>query len=318
MFRRREELLALYLGIDTSNYTTSAALFDGERMIQRKKLLPVRVGELGLRQSDAVFEHTRQLPELVEACFQEAAPASLSAVGVSVRPRDQQGSYMPCFLAGESAARSVAAAFHIAAHPFSHQAGHIAAALYSTGNMQLIERPFICFHFSGGTTDCLLVSPDSTHVFSIELLACSLDLKAGQAVDRVGRMLGLPFPAGAELSALAEKSEKEFRIRPAFKGENVSLSGVENRCEALLRDGAPAEDVARFCLAFICRAAEEMTEHALSRCGNLPVIYAGGVMCSSYIRAHLTEKYGGAFADPAFSSDNAAGIAALAMVKDRK
>lgn len=310
--------MALYLGIDTSNYTTSAALFDGEKMVQHKKLLPVREGELGLRQSDAVFEHTRQLPMLVEACFQQTAPASLSAVGVSVRPRDQKGSYMPCFLAGESAARSVAAAFHIAAHSFSHQAGHIAAALYSTKNMQLFERPFICFHFSGGTTDCLLVSPDSAHVFSVKLLACSLDLKAGQAVDRVGRMLGLPFPAGAALSALAEESEREYRIRPAVKGADVSLSGVENRCTALLREGAPAADIARFCLAYICEAASRMTEYALSTCGSLPIIYAGGVMCSSYIRPRLAEKYGGAFADPVFSSDNAAGIAVLAMVKDAK
>lgn len=308
--------MSLYLGIDTSNYTTSAALFDGERIYQEKKLLPVREGELGLRQSDAVFAHTRQLPELMEACFSGAPAAPVAAVGFSARPRDQQGSYMPCFLAGEAAARSAAAACHVPAYDFSHQAGHIAAALYSTGNLPLLSRPFICFHFSGGTTDCLLVSPHAEHIFSVRQLAASLDLKAGQAVDRVGRMLGLPFPAGAALSALAEGSSREFRIRLPFKGADVSLSGVENRCAALLREGAPAEDVARFCLAHICEAADRMTENAIAACGKLPVIYAGGVMCSSYIRPRLQEKYGGAFAEPAFSSDNAAGIAVLAMMKD--
>lgn len=310
--------MSLYLGIDTSNYTTSAALYDGEQIYQQKKLLPVREGELGLRQSDAVFEHTRQLPGLMEACFAKAPAAQVAAIGFSARPRDQEGSYMPCFLAGEAAARSAAAACHVSAHAFSHQAGHIAAALYSAGEMQLFERPFICFHFSGGTTDCLLVSPDVEHIFSIRQLAASLDLKAGQAIDRVGRMLGLPFPAGAALSALAESSSREFHIRLPFKGADVSLSGVENRCAALLREGAPAGDVARFCLAHICEAADRMTENALAACGKLPVIYAGGVMCSSYIRPRLHEKYGGAFAEPAFSSDNAAGIAVLAMMKDSR
>jgi N6-L-threonylcarbamoyladenine synthase len=310
--------LGAYLGIDTSNYTTSVALLDGEHILQRKKLLPVREGELGLRQSDAVFEHTRQLPALLEECCREAPSARLAAVGFSARPRDQEGSYMPCFLAGESAARSVAAACHITAYSFSHQAGHIAAALYSTGNMQLFESPFICFHFSGGTTDCLLVSPDAGRVFSVELLAASLDLKAGQAVDRVGRMLGLPFPAGAALSALAEQSGQEYRVRLTFRGDDVSLSGVENRCETMLRSGAAAPDIARFCLEHICEAASRMTENALRRCGELPLIYAGGVMCSSYIRPRLSAKYGGAFADPAFSSDNAAGLAVLAMVKELK
>lgn len=76
-------------------------------MRQQKQLLPVREGELGLRQSDAVFAHVKQLGALVEALF-EAGPPPLAGVGASVRPRDAEGSYMPCFLVGEAVAQSVA------------------------------------------------------------------------------------------------------------------------------------------------------------------------------------------------------------------
>lgn len=310
--------MSLYLGIDTSNYTTSVAVCDEERIVQRKSLLPVKEGELGLRQQDAVFEHTRMLPDLVAECFGRFRKHPVLAVGASARPRDAEGSYMPCFLAGMSAARAVAASWHAPFFEFSHQAGHIAAALYSAGRFDLIGSSFICFHFSGGTSECLLVSPDPEHVFQVKLIAASLDLKAGQAIDRVGKMLGLPFPSGAALSELAQAGTQEFRAEPAFKGNDVSFSGVENKCAAMLRNGMPAQDVARCCLAHICAAADRMTENALRDYGDLPVVYAGGVMSSSYIRERLQNKYGGLFAEPVYSSDNAAGIALLTMVRSKK
>ena len=95
-----------FLGIDTSNYTTSVAVYDSEanKVYQTKKLLPVKQGELGLRQSDAVFHHTKQLPDMVELLFAEHDFAP-EAVSVSVRPRNIEGSYMPCFLCGEGFAR---------------------------------------------------------------------------------------------------------------------------------------------------------------------------------------------------------------------
>ncbi|WP_195283378.1 peptidase M22 [Harryflintia acetispora] len=300
--------MALYFGIDTSNYTTSAALLSGTgALVQHKRLLPVREGQLGLRQSDAVFEHTRQLPEMIEACFGERR-APLTAVGASVRPRDAEGSYMPCFLCGSGAARILGAAFGVPVYSFSHQAGHVAAALYSSGRLDLMEKRFICFHFSGGTTDCLLVSPGEP--LQITLAATSLDLKAGQAVDRVGKMLGLRFPAGPKLSELALRFGEPKALRPVFKGEDASLSGVENQCAALLQRGAPPEEVAAHCLSYILAVARRMAENARLRFGELPVVYAGGVMSSLFLRPVL-EREGGAFAAPEFSSDNAAGIAVL-------
>lgn len=303
------------VGIDSSNYTSSCAVWQaGEIVANEKQLLPVKNGELGLRQSDAVFHHVKNLPAIIEAALSGAHTPS--AVGVSVRPRDAQGSYMPCFLAGASMARAMAAALKIPLYEFSHQAGHIAAALYSAGRLDLLEQKFIAFHVSGGTTEALLVTPDADTSVHCELIAKSLDLKAGQAVDRVGQLLGLPFPAGMALDALAVQGKSPMRPRPVFKDCDVHFSGLENQAAELLRRGACAQDIARYCIDYILAALDGMTEGLLKKYGELPLLFAGGVMSNSTICAALTEKYGAHFAKPAFSSDNAAGIAVLTARKE--
>ena len=221
------------LGIDTSNYTTSSAVWQNGSGTQQKKLLPVKQGELGLRQSDAVFHHVRQLPEVLEQLPWETI--NISAVGVSNRPRSQEGSYMPCFLAGYGTAKAIALSLHVPLFCFSHQQGHIAAALHSCGRLDLLKSRFVAFHVSGGTTEAVLVEPDAEQIFRAEIVAQSLDLKGGQAVDRVGALLGLPFPSGCELEKLAKASGKKFRIRPSLKGADCSLSGIENCCEKMRR-----------------------------------------------------------------------------------
>lgn len=306
--------MAFYLGLDTSNYTTSVALYDGEqRVVQNKKLLAVKDGALGLRQSDAVFSHVKQLGALVEELLADGCPA-LSGVGVSVRPRDAEGSYMPCFLVGELVAQTVASVGGLPLTRVSHQSGHIAAALFSAGKLDLVGERFVGFHLSGGTTECLLVQPDDKRVFSVTLIAQSSDLKAGQAVDRVGGMLGLPFPAGRYLEALALKSGHTFKVKPSFKGADCSLSGIENRCQRMLTEGEKPHDIARYCIDSICAVVDHMTAYVRETYGELPIVYSGGVMSNSIIREKITAKYGGYFAEPQFSSDNAAGVAVLAKI----
>ena len=311
-----------FLGIDSSNYTSSAALYaTGAGVCANcRRLLPVKAGELGLRQSDAVFHHVKNLPGIVEDAMRMGRERfggafSLSGIGVSVRPRDAAGSYMPCFLAGEAIARGMAAGLDLPIHRFSHQAGHIAAALYSSGRMDWMGKRFIAFHVSGGTTEAVLVSPDGETVFRCEIAAQSLDLKAGQAIDRIGGMLGLPFPAGPALEKLALTGESPLRVKPSFKGADCCLSGLENQSRRLLEQGAAPADVARFALEAVCAALDGMAARLLERYGELPLMFAGGVMSNSIIRERLTEKYGAAFAEPAFSADNAAGIALLAATR---
>ena len=202
------------LGIDTSNYTTSVAVYDSENglMLQKKLLLPVKKGEKGLRQSDAVFHHTSRLYPLVQEIFSEYC-GEIDAIGVSEKPRNIEGSYMPCFLVGVNAAKCIGAAMKKPVFGFSHQDGHIAAALYSSGKLNLINEKFIAFHISGGTSEMLLVTPDSEGTFDIKIIGNTLDLNCGQAVDRAGVMIGLSFPCGKELEKLALNCNALSQVR---------------------------------------------------------------------------------------------------------
>lgn len=309
---------AEFLGIDTSNYTTSAAVYvSGENKVyQAKKLLPVKEGELGLRQSDAVFHHTKQLPEMIEQLFDRNPVERPVAVTASARPRNTEGSYMPCFLCGEGFARSYAAIEKIPMYAASHQTGHILAALYSADRLDLVKKKFIAFHVSGGTTDCLLCSPDEENVLSIAEIGTSLDLKAGQAVDRIGVMLGLKFPCGIELEKLAQKADKHFKVRSVLREGNCSLSGVENKCRAMLQSGEKPENIAAYCLDFIAGTIVDMTSYAVREYGDLPLIFAGGVMSDVIVRDIIVSRFPEAnFAEPEFSCDNAAGTAIYAYLK---
>ena len=308
--------MSVCLGLDTSNYTTSAALFDTETgtVLQNKMLLPVGENQLGLRQSDAVFYHTKQLPEILTKLF-DRTDMKPAAVAASVRPRNAEGSYMPCFLCGEGMARSISAVNHIPFFSTSHQIGHVLAALYSAKKLFWRHQRFLAFHVSGGTTDCLLIEPDEQEIIRATRIASSLDLKAGQAVDRVGLMLGLRFPCGTELERLAAGSVRDYKIRPVLKGADCCLSGIENQCAKMLQDGNPGADIARYCLQYIAAALEGMTQEVLEAYGSLPLLYAGGVMSNLYIKDKIQLRFSAEFAEPAFSCDNAAGIAVFAALK---
>ena len=223
---------------------------------------------------------------------------------------------MPCFTVGHGTARALAAACGVPLYTFSHQQGHIAAALWSSDRLDLLGKQFIAFHVSGGTTEAVLVEPRPDDPLHAEICAQSLDLKGGQAVDRVGKLLGLPFPAGPALEALAEKSSRTFLVRPSMKGADCSLSGIENRCQRLVQQGTPPEDVARFCLDSLFAALDAMAKALLRQYPGLPLVFAGGVMSNRYLREKLQARYQASFAEPAFSSDNAAGVAVLAALQE--
>lgn len=311
--------MSRFLGLDTSNYTTSAAVWEDGCIRQEKQLLPVRPGEMGLRQSDAVFHHTRQLPEVLERLLAES-PGGFQAVAASDRPQQKEGSYMPCFLVGWGAARQLAAVLGVPLYRFTHQQGHVAAALYGAGALELLDKPFLAFHVSGGTTDALLVEPDAQEILRCRVVGHSLDLKAGQLIDRVGGMLGLAFPAGPALERLAASAAETPKKppRPCLRGCDCHLSGVENQCRDRLERGESPAAIARFCLDSVGAAVAGMTEALLEEYGPLPLVYAGGVMSNSRLREQLTARFGGRFAPPAFSADNGAGIACLCHIAEER
>ena len=174
------------LGLDTSNYTTSAAVFDGEGGCNAGRLLSVRPGELGLRQSDALFQHVKQLPEQFEKLEQGGWLQDIRAVGASTRPRAVEGSYMPCFLAGASQGQSLARTLGVPFFAHSHQQGHLAAAAWSAGHLELLDRPFLAWHLSGGTTELLLVRPDGVTV--------QAEILPGSSLTAPACVWGWPFP----------------------------------------------------------------------------------------------------------------------------
>ena len=303
------------IGIDTSNYTTSVAIMgiDGAPMANIKRLLPVDAGQCGLRQSDALFAHVKALPVLMREAEPLLADLEIRAVGVSTRPRNVEGSYMPVFLAGCAVAESLSATMGVPLYSFSHQCGHIMAALCSAGRLDLLDSEFTALHASGGTTELLRVK-GTGHGFSAELIGGTLDLNAGQVIDRVGVMLGMPFPCGRHLEAEALRFEG-VPHRPAIsrKGMHINLSGVENMAERLRRDGKDAPEIAAFVLDYVGRAVEKIIAESVAVYGKGPIVCAGGVMCNSIIRRMLQSKHDVYFAEPDMSSDNAVGIAALAL-----
>ena len=317
----------LFLGIDTSNYTTSAALCDdtGNILVNCKVPLPVAEGARGLRQSDAVFHHVKNLPEAAESYRStlRESDEKLIAVGCSYAPRDVEGSYMPCFLAGVAAAEFAAATDNLPLYRVSHQAGHIMAALNSACRNSGADRDllmngrFLAFHVSGGTTDVLLCEPDDTLIFRITQIGGTRDINGGQAIDRTGVKMGLHFPCGAEMDQAALSfSGKIARTKLSVDGTWCNLSGLENKAESLYKATCSVEETSAYTLDFIARTLEKITLNALAEYGNMPVIYAGGVMSSQYIRRTLA-KYG-MFADAQYSSDNAAGVALLTAELHRR
>lgn len=301
-----------FLGIDTSNYTTSFAFYENGKVTQVKRLLPVKEGEKGIRQSDAVFHHTKAYPGLLKELLSQTGN-NIEGVGVSVSPTTMQGSYMPCFLVGEGVATAISQSCGVPLFKFSHQQGHIVAALYSAKKTELLNSLFLAFHVSGGTTDLVLCSPSAENIISTEQVSSSSDLKAGQAVDRIGVKMGLCFPAGVKLEELALKSKKDYKNKIKLIDGKCSFSGLQNKCEKMLLDGEAREDVSKFLLCYIADAVIAMTKDALQKIGAMPVIYAGGVMSNSIIQQKVSEEIKNSyFAQPQFSCDNAAGVAFLA------
>ena len=303
-----------FVGIDTSNYTTSCAVCteSGKIVANLKEPLPVRAGECGLRQSDAVFAHVRNLPTLMSRLREATEGRDVIGVGCSVRPREAEGSYMPCFLAGRAAAESYAAAIGVPVMEFSHQDGHVMAALYSSGaSEKLLKAPFAAFHVSGGTTEMLLVTPRDVG-FSIELIGGTDDLNAGQAIDRVGVMMGLAFPSGREMEQLAAQNEKKIpKPRICVRDGVCNLSGLQNLAEKLWTESADRALVSAYVLSFVGETLAGMTAHLDLKHPDIPIVYAGGVMSNRLIQARLAKRESTYFAEPPFSADTAAGVALL-------
>ena len=305
----------IFLGIDTSNYTTSVAVMNAEgRLLANIKYpLPVKAGEHGLRQSDAVFAHVKNLPLAMNDAKEIIADNKILAVGVSARPRNLDGSYMPCFLSGVAAATTAAVAVNVPLYTFSHQCGHVMAALFSSGRLDLLNKEFAAFHVSGGTTELLKVFPENGG-FVAEHIGGTKDLNAGQVIDRIGVMMDMPFPAGRHIEEYALKNEIKIpKKKVSSEGLWINLSGLENVAKKLYGDTSSKELTSAFVLEYVGNSLYALCEAYEEKFGRSEFVFSGGVMSNSIIKDKLKKSFVSSFAEPALSADNAVGIAYLAL-----
>lgn len=323
--------MRLSLGIDTSNYKTSVAVVsqDGDILFNKRSFLDVKKGERGLRQSEAFFQHVNKLPDLLsEIMADKRIREDIRCVAVSNRPRPVEGSYMPVFNAGVSAARILSMALAVPMYEFSHQEGHIEAARYYS-EMRDAD-PFVCFHFSGGTTEAVAVEKSSGR---FQIVGGTIDISYGQVLDRLGVAMGFDFPCGGDIDEMAVSQaragqETSATFAPSFspikvKDCFVNLSGAETQGQRLLEElklggEIPARSAERFAselMYTVCRSIEDMTAQICEKYGIKDFIFAGGVSSSKYLREYMSGRLEGkvnlAFAEPELSQDNAVGTALL-------
>ncbi len=305
----------IFIGIDTSNYKTSVAAVDekGSILCNLQQYLEVKKGERGLRQSAAFFQHVNNLPGLLDGCFAALNGEKPVCIAVSSTPRPQEGSYMPVFNAGVSAAKILSAALHIPCYTFSHQEGHIEAVRFFSPLRDVDE--MLSFHFSGGTTEALLVKNGR-----ISIIGGSRDIAFGQVLDRVGVKLGMEFPCGEEMDKIASRltGSEPFvseNILPPIKCNDgfINLSGIETCCQRAA-EKTDSEELISMLFMRIGEAICAMTEQLSHKYGISRVLYAGGVSASRFIRRYIRSRLPQTeicFGEPALSTDNAVGTAIL-------
>lgn len=303
------------LGIDTSCYATSCALMslDGQVLANQKRMLSVDMGERGLRQSEAVFQHLRQLPLVLAYCFQAAGPMQLLAVAASSKPLDKPDSYMPVFVAGASFASAIATAQGLPCYATSHQQGHFSAARLE---QESLPARIAGIHLSGGTCQLVLIEGDR-----LQLLADTRDLSAGQLLDRLGVRLGLSFPAGAGMEQLAKGRVASGCYPSSVKEGQVSFSGVEAAALRDLDQGLlDGPQLASELFDVIKRSLGKMIIYAQEQTKVWNVLITGGVAASSLLKGsltrHMAKRAKGIrlhFSRPEYAGDNAAGVAAIAL-----
>ena len=302
------------LGMDTSCYTTSCALVttEGKILAFSRRLLTVEDGARGLMQSQGLFQHVKNLPQMVQNVMTDVPDAEICAVCASTRPRPAEDSYMPVFRAGESQARAAASLLRVPFYPTSHQEGHVRAAMVDSGIDE--NKPFLALHLSGGTTEILLCQSGQ-----LTLLGGSLDLHASQLVDRTGVRMNMPFPAGPSLEKLAMKGTAQGLIGVSIKGVSCNMAGAENKINRFIEDGTMApEQIAAEVFDFLCRSIIRMIAAASEQTGTKQALLAGGVASSTLLREMLLNRAKKirlncrlCFARPELSGDNAVGVALL-------
>ena len=302
----------MILAVDTSCYTTSMIVIDretGQILFELNKNLAVKPGERGLRQSEGFFQHVHQLTASFEALSHSVDAKKISAIAVSTRPRPLESSYMPVFHAGLLFCTNLSNALGIPLGTYSHQEGHLMAAIRTSG---LTSSPewFYGLHLSGGTTEILKVKTLDDG-FEETLVGGTLDLNFGQLIDRIGVKLGIQFPCGKEMDALAKLEPHDDAYKMKLKTDlTFNLSGLENKYMQLLE----THSASYICTHIFNTIAGILMLLIKPLPSEYPIVLSGGVASNSLICSLLKRELNDKtlyFAQPEYARDNALGIAEL-------
>ncbi len=312
-------MIKYYMGIDTSNYTTSIGIIDDNEHIlfDARKLLIVKDRAHGLRQQEAVFQHMNNLPILIDELTKDIDINKIDTISVSSKPRNVNDSYMPVFVVGKNQAFILSRVLNKSLKEFSHQEGHIAAGLL---NCKRVPERFLSLHISGGTTEILIVKSFAEN-FDIKLVGGTLDINFGQLIDRIGVYLGFKFPSGKELESFSKKGQLlDIHIPISIKNNTWSnLSGLENYFIKLIDSkNFKNEDIVYTLFHTISRIIEVLIKNTTSEFNIKDIIITGGVSANTYIRNYLrdTIDLNIIFPQVNLSTDNGVGIALLGKLKE--
>lgn len=310
-----------FMGIDTSCYTSSIAIVDNHENIiyDGRIMLEVPEKSRGLRQSEAVFQHSNNLPLLCSEAFNSFDSNKLSCIGVSTKPRSTEGSYMPVFTAGRNLAKIVSSCIKVPIVECSHQQGHMIAGAWSVDKQY--KDKFLAYHISGGTTELLIADILSDE---IRIIGGTEDLNAGQFIDRVGVSMGIKFPCGKEMDKLCKDESNILEVPLSIKNAFLSFSGPESHVQRLIQSRINLDDefksqIAASVFYNIARALEKTILYSSTYYNLKDVLLVGGVASNSIISQQLqgSEKARSmgvniSISAPHYSTDNAVGAAIYA------
>lgn len=307
------------LGIDTSAYTTSIAIIEQdskEIIINKRRILTVPIGQKGLRQQDAVFQHIKNFQELysqIDVDFN-----NIRTVSVSSRPRNVEGSYMPVFTVGQNYGKIISKSLNCNYLEYSHQENHIAASLLN--NYKEINNNILAIHLSGGTTEFLKVCK-SNKGYEAVILGGSKDITFGQLIDRVGTLFNFKFPCGLYMENYLNNNNNIEKIKtPKISGDAyINLSGMENFYSNLyLSNKFNIESIINSLFTYIAECIIHIINEIKLNFNIETIIIAGGVASNSLIRnrvlSTLTNQFNIIFPTKENASDNAVGTAFLPII----
>lgn len=281
----------MILAIETSCDDTCAAVLDGDDLrssiVSSQAAFHARYG--GVVPEVASRHHLELINPVIAAALQEAGVSlgQISRIAVTTSP----GLIGP-LLVGVATAKAVAAGLGVSLTPVNHLQGHIAASFLKP---HPVSPPFICLIASGGHTSLVHVTAHDTS----EPIGQTLDDAAGEALDKGARLLGLGYPGGAELDALAAGGEARYAVFPVGLDRpgnlDFSFSGTKTALYYYLRDaGAEAlarhrADIAAGYQAAIVSALVNKTLAAAEASGCGQICLAGGVSANSELRRQLAD-----------------------------